>query len=176
MSAESVRHTVSMSNPDQVHVYAADFETQIVAFIDQHRAMLVASLEGLTEEEAHRRLVPSKTTLLGLLKHAIFVERVWFQEARTGMSRADLGIGDSPDESFDLEDSDTIESVAREYLETCQASREAVAGVSASTVWYGNRRGPLTVRWIQLHVLRELAQHCGHAEILREQILAARES
>jgi hypothetical protein len=25
---------------------------------------------------------------------------------------------------------------------------------------------------VYLHVLRELAQHCGHADILREQIIA----
>jgi hypothetical protein len=31
--------------------------------------------------------------------------------------------------------------------------------------------GPLPLRWVYLHVLRELAQHCGHADILREQIL-----
>ena len=31
------------------------------------------------------------------------------------------------------------------------------------------------MRWIYLHVLRELAQHCGHADILREQILSARD-
>jgi hypothetical protein len=37
----------------------------------------------------------------------------------------------------------------------------------------GNRRGPLPLRWVMLHMLRELAQHCGHAEILREQVLAA---
>jgi hypothetical protein len=36
---------------------------------------------------------------------------------------------------------------------------------------HGNRRGPLPLRWVYLHVLRELAQHCGHADILREQIL-----
>jgi hypothetical protein len=30
------------------------------------------------------------------------------------------------------------------------------------------------VQWILLHVLREHAQHCGHADILREQILASR--
>ena len=35
----------------------------------------------------------------------------------------------------------------------------------------GNRRGPLPLRWVYLHVLRELAQHCGHAEILREQLI-----
>ncbi|WP_363326392.1 DUF664 domain-containing protein, partial [Haloactinopolyspora sp.] len=34
----------------------------------------------------------------------------------------------------------------------------------------GNRRGPLPLRWVYMHMLRELAQHCGHADILREQI------
>ena len=32
-------------------------------------------------------------------------------------------------------------------------------------------RGSLPLRWVYLHVLRELAQHCGHADIMREQIL-----
>lgn len=32
----------------------------------------------------------------------------------------------------------------------------------------------MTLRWVYLHMLRELAQHCGHAEILREQIIAQR--
>ncbi len=35
----------------------------------------------------------------------------------------------------------------------------------------GDRRGPLPLRWVYLHMLRELAQHCGHADILREQLL-----
>jgi hypothetical protein len=38
----------------------------------------------------------------------------------------------------------------------------------------GNRRGPLPLRWVYLHVLRELAQHCGHADILRDQVLVGR--
>ena len=40
----------------------------------------------------------------------------------------------------------------------------------------GNRRGPLPLRWVYLHMVSELAQHCGHADILREQILAARDN
>ncbi len=36
---------------------------------------------------------------------------------------------------------------------------------------YGYWRGPLPLRWVYFHVLRELAQHGGHADILREQIL-----
>ncbi len=36
---------------------------------------------------------------------------------------------------------------------------------------HGHRRGPLPLRWVYLHMLRELAQHCGHADILREQLI-----
>ena len=56
---------------------------QFEAFINEHRAMLNACLDGLTEEQARRSLVPSRTTLLGLVKHATFVEKVWFDEAIT---------------------------------------------------------------------------------------------
>ena len=54
---------------------------QCEAFLDEHREALRACLDGLTEEQARRRLVPSETTLLGLVKHATFVEKVWFDEA-----------------------------------------------------------------------------------------------
>ncbi|MFF3036694.1 DinB family protein [Arthrobacter citreus] len=143
-------------------------------FIDEHRSMLAASLDGLTEEEARLQLVPTKTTLLGLVKHAAFVERVWFCEAVTGASRAELGIPATPDESFDLQESDTIESVLADYAVAVTQSRKAVAAMDGDTLLPGNRRGPLPLRWVQQHVLRELAQHCGHADILRELILAAR--
>ncbi|WP_433123032.1 DinB family protein [Arthrobacter koreensis] len=163
-----------MQEPDSQDTYSAPFDAQIGTFIDQHRSMLAASLDGLTEEEARRRLVPSKTTLLGLVKHAAFVERVWFGEAVTGASRAELGIPATPDESFDLEEADTIESVLADHAAAIEQSRRAVAGMDGDTVLPGNRRGPLPLRWVQQHLLRELAQHCGHADILRELILAAR--
>lgn len=136
--------------------------------------MLLSYLEGISDDEARARLVPSKTTLLGLLKHAIFVERVWFAEAPTGLSRSELGIPETPDESFDLEPTDTIASISATYREVINLSRAQVAELGSGAVVHGNRRGPLSLSWIQLHVLRELAQHCGHAEILREQLLAAR--
>ena len=108
------------------------------------------------------------------MKHATFVERVWFGEAVTGASRAELGISATPDESFDLEEADTIESVQADYAVAVAQSRQAVAGMDGDTLRPGNRRGPLPLRWVQQHMLRELAQHCGHADILCELILAAR--
>ena len=119
--------------------------------------------------------MPSATTLLGLVKHATFVEQVWFDEAITGRSRQEIGCAADPDASFELTPDDTIESVRTAYLRTCEASRAAASGLDLDDVVRGNRRGQLPLRWIYLHVLRELAQHCGHADILREQILAVRD-
>ncbi|MEZ0492783.1 DinB family protein [Kineococcus sp. TBRC 1896] len=151
----------------------AGLREQLDAFLDEHRGALAACLDGLSEEQARRRLVPSETTLLGLVKHATFVERVWFEEAVTGRSRAELGIEAGPTESFALTAGDTVASVRTAHAAACAASRRAVADLDLDDVLPGNRRGPLPLRWVLLHVLRELAQHCGHAEILREQVLAA---
>ncbi|GAA1477711.1 DinB family protein [Nocardioides aestuarii] len=154
----------------------APLREQLDGFVDHHRQNLHDCLDGLTEEEARRRLVPSLTTLLGLVKHATFVEQVWFDEALTGRSRAEIGIPVTVDASFTLDDADTIETVRSRYAEVCAASRAAAAAYGLDDVVTGNRRGPLPLRWIYLHLLRELAQHCGHADILREQVLAAREA
>lgn len=155
-------------------LFTADLRTQFEAFLDDHRADLEASLDGLSEEEARAALVPSRTTLLGLVKHAAFVEKVWFDEAITCRSRAEIGIPATPDESFVLDPGDTIASVRAAYREACAGSRARTAALGPDDLVHGNRRGPLPLRWVYLHMLRELAQHCGHADILREQILAAR--
>lgn len=144
---------------------------QFEVFLDEHRAALNECLDGLSEEQGRRSLVASKTTLLGLVKHVTFVEKVWFDEAVSRRSRAEIGIPATPDESFDLEDGDTVESVRQAHREACEASRLAASSLELDDLLHGNRRGPLPLRWVYLHMLRELAQHCGHAEILREQLL-----
>ena len=163
-----------MSSPESASaedVIDQPARAQFEAFLDEHRRELNGCLDGLTEEQARRSLVPSRTTLLGLVKHAAFVEKVWFDEAVTGRSRAEIGIPATPDESFVLDDHDTIGTVRQAHREACEAARRATSVLGLDDVVRGNRRGPLPLRWVYLHVLRELAQHCGHADILREQIL-----
>jgi hypothetical protein len=144
---------------------------QFEAFLDEHRAALTGSLDGLTEEQARRSLVASRTTLLGLVKHASFVEKVWFDEAISCRPRDEIGIPATPDESFVLDDDDSIAGVQQDHRAACEASRRATSPLELDDLLLGNRRGPLTLRWVYLHVLRELAQHCGHADILREQLM-----
>jgi hypothetical protein len=140
--------------------------------LDGYRQALHDSLDGLTEDEARRHLVPSKTTLLGLVKHATFVEGVWFDQAITGRSYAEIGIASTVDGSFTLRKTDTIGSVQAAYRRRWDASRANLAGLADDHVVEG--RGARPVWALRLQVLRELAQHGGHADILREQVLAAR--
>lgn len=140
--------------------------------IDGYRVALHDSLNELTEEEARRRLVPSKTTLLGLVKHASFVEGVWFDQAVTGRSYDEIGIASTVDGSFTLRRTDTIASVRAAYRGRWEASRKNLDGRPSDEMVDG--RGERPVWALHLQVLRELAQHAGHADILREQILASR--
>ncbi|MFD0205167.1 MULTISPECIES: DinB family protein [Saccharothrix] len=149
-----------------------DERTQLEAFIEDYRGAIEATLDGLTEEQARRRLVPSATTLLGLLKHVTWMQRVWFEECVGGTPRRELGLVPGPDESFRLSDDDTIASVTAAHREACATARTVVANLPLDTVATGHRTGPRTLRWVYLQVLRELAHHCGHADILREQVLA----
>jgi uncharacterized damage-inducible protein DinB len=150
-----------------------DERTQLDAFVEDYRSAIEATLDGLTEEQARRRLVPSATTLLGLLKHVTWMQRVWFQECVGGVSRAELGLVNSPDESFQLADDDTVASIKAAHGQACATARSAIADLSLDSVVTGHRGGPRTVRWVYLQVLRELAHHCGHADILREKILGS---
>ncbi len=81
-----------------------DERTQLDAFVEEYRSALEATLDGLTEEQGRRRLVPSATTSLGLLKHVTWMQRVWFEECVGGTTRQELGLVQSPDDSFRLAD------------------------------------------------------------------------
>lgn len=102
--------------------------------IDEYRALLHDCVNGLSEEEARMRLVPSKTTLLGLLKHVTYVEGVWFDQAVTGRPYQEIGIATTPDRSF------TLASVKHRGLHP-RSSPAPVRGVPCSHEGTGSRRG-----------------------------------
>jgi len=149
---------------------------QIESFLHDNRLEIVGLLDGLTEEQARRRMVPSRTTLMSLVKHATFAERVWFDVALAGRARAEIGLPEAVDDSFTLTDDDTVESVLAQYRHAWSNADEIAAAYSLDDLALHNRRGPLSLRWIFLHMIEELARHAGHGDILREQILAAGES
>jgi hypothetical protein len=106
------------------------------------------------------------------VEHVTWIQRVWFEECVGGTSRQELGLVQSPGESFRLCGGDSVASVTAAHRDACATARAAVAGLPRDAVVTGHRAGPRTLRWVYLRVLRELAHHCGHADILREQVLA----
>src|ERR1700690_1485980 len=110
---------------------------QFEAFLDEHRSHLNRGMAGLTEEQARQSLVPSRTTLLGLVKHATFLEKVWFVESVTCRSRAEIGIPAASGESFVLHDDDTIASVQQAHQQACESSRRATSSLGLEDKVYG---------------------------------------
>ena len=149
-----------------------DVRYRIEDLLDEYRNALNGCVDGLTEEEARLRLVSSKTTLLGLLKHATYLEGFYFDRAISGRSFTEIGIASTPDRSFTLARADTISSVQQEHRRRCEASRTTTASLAFDATVHRDR--VRSVWAIQLQMLRELAQHAGHADILREQVLAGR--
>ena len=58
----------------------ADEKTTLLAALQSHRDVMLWKLDGLSDEQIRRPLVPSGTTLLGLVKHLANVEYGWFCE------------------------------------------------------------------------------------------------
>lgn len=148
--------------------------TELESVVDINRAELADAVRGLTDEQARRRLVPSLTTPLALLKHAAFVERVWFHHRVDGRTRAEVGIPEEIDDSFLPGEGDTVESLIADFEAAADQSRRIAAEHDLDET-FAARHGQVTLRWIYLHMIEELARHAGHADILREQIEASRD-
>ena len=149
----------------------ADEREALAGWVDCHRAELLTKLEGLTEEQADRRVVPSLNTLHGLVRHLTKVEFVWFVKVVSGLDEpAPFGWPDRVDGDFLLDDGATVEQDIARFVAACERSREIFAGVGLDDVRTHHRFGELDVRWIMIHMIEEYAQHNGHADILRELI------
>jgi uncharacterized damage-inducible protein DinB len=163
--------TIPASPPAAGQPDSTGSERQVLeAFLDFHRQVLVSKVDGISENEARRRRVPSKTTLAGLIKHMIGVERGWFQEVLAGRSPQDIdpNVGGG-EESWDLAENETVSSLIKEYEQTCEQSRQTAARFALDDAVPEPDMGQVSLRWIYVHMIEETARHVGHADILREQ-------
>ena len=162
--------TPPLADEEDLFAVAAERET-LEEFLEYHRRALSGKLRGLSEEDARRRLVPSLTTMIGLVSHAAAVERNWFQHYLGGKPREEItgnARGDAP--SWDVAADKTVGGVIAEFESACAASRQIAAGFALDQTVPHDELGQVSLRFIFLNIISEHARHAGHADILREQI------
>jgi uncharacterized damage-inducible protein DinB len=138
-----------------------------LAFLGFARQCVIKKTDGLSDEQLRRVLVPSGTSLLGLVQHLAVSERLWIGHYLVG------SFNDTTwDFSMTVPAGRTTRQIMDDYVAAIGESDkaiEAVADPSALAVGSvdGERR---TLRWVLAHMTGETARHAGHADILREQI------
>ena len=135
------------------------------ARLDQHRRLILSSLDGLSEQQARATPVAGRPSLLGVVRHTAYVEGVWFGEAITGRPRADLGLPVATANSWKTRKTDSIASVTDLCEKISEHSRSNLADLDLDDVVTG--RSPRTVLSLYTHVLVELAWNTGQLDILR---------
>ncbi|MFC4150552.1 DinB family protein [Micromonospora mangrovi] len=139
------------------------------AFLDFHRGIVLRKVRGLSDADASRRLVPSLTTLAGLLKHLALVEENWFPllfAPEPGEVHRTDEKGTT--EGFTLDAGETVETLIAAYEAACARSREVAARFDLDHVVPHPLLGEVSLRWVLVHMVEETARHAGHADILRE--------
>jgi uncharacterized damage-inducible protein DinB len=157
--------------------------SDLLQMLGKQRNFLRYTTQGLTDEQARARTTVSELSLGGLIKHVADVERGWVAFIVEGPSV--MGNASEMTEEdwsrrrdgFQLLDGETLAGVLAEYEAVAAATDDlarALPDLSATqplptAPWF-----PSGQRWsarrVLLHIIAETAQHCGHADIIRESI------
>lgn len=140
----------------------------LLSYLQELRGSIIRNVEGIGADQARRALVPSGTSLVGLVRHMAEVENYWFRHAFA--REPDVPFYGRGDEVWSS-DADIDEALER-YADACAASDRIVRSAESLDALAARSYDDQTasLRWILVHVIEETARHAGHADILRELI------
>ncbi|GAA1190248.1 DinB family protein [Prauserella alba] len=139
--------------------------------LDRNREALVETARGLSEADARRRLVPSLTTPISLIKHAAAAERIWFQRFWEGLVESECdGYAARDEGTFAVADGEQLADVIVEFERASERSRVIAGRFRLDDTREVPGEGTISLRWTLLAMIEEFARHAGHGDILREQI------
>lgn len=146
-------------------------------YLQTAREALVWKLDGLSEYDIRRPLVPTGTNLLGLIKHCAVVDAGYFG-ATFGRPFAEpmpwwdsdaepnADMWATPDESREH----IVGLYRRVWAHSDATIEELDLDAPGKVAWWHPDRNTVTLHQILVHVVAETQRHAGHADIVRELI------
>jgi len=145
----------------------ADERDALLTFLAQQRDALRAAVLGLSDEQARATPTASSLSLGGLLKHCARGERRWVIAGIAGEQLPGLWPPEDWAADFRLEPEETLAGVLHYYAETAERTEQVVTGIADLGEPTALDKEH-SVRWVLLTLIKEIARHAGHADILRE--------
>jgi hypothetical protein len=157
---------------------------ELVAILSKHRDLFLVTVRGMTDEQARLTPTVSALSLGGLVKHVAATVAQWLEfvehgpqgQADIDWSKPDPAIFEAFANGFRLLPGETLEGVLADWQSVAERTDALVRSVDLAEThplpqapWFppdevwSNRR-------VFMHVLAEISQHAGHADILRESI------
>lgn len=144
--------------------------------LDGRRQHILEQLDGLSDDDLRRPVLPSGWSCLGLVRHlTLSDERYWFETVVAG---GDLDYWPAgPNADWSVGAADTADGVLAAYRAAIAASNEIIAARSLDDVpaqpedWWADAgmRFP-DLRSVIMHVIVETATHAGQLDAVRELI------
>jgi uncharacterized damage-inducible protein DinB len=149
----------------------------LARYLQIAREALLWKLDGLSEFDARRPMVPTGTNLLGLIKHVASVEAGYFG-ATFGrpFDEALPWLDDDAEPNADMwatadESRDQIVSLYRRVWAHSDVTIGDLALDAIGHVpWWPEDRSEVTLHRVLVHMIAETNRHAGHADIVRELI------
>jgi Protein of unknown function (DUF664) len=149
----------------------------LLASLANQRNHVLGILEGLTDEQLRRPVLPSGWTCLGMVQHlTISVERFWFRGIVAGAPEY-VGTSDEGAEAaWQVPPDVSAAAVFGAYRQEIEIANDIIPAISLDqppAFWpvemWPTWRLP-DVRAVVLHVITETACHAGHLDAARELI------
>jgi hypothetical protein len=144
----------------------------LLVSLNSQRQHVLGALEGLSEDDLRRSVLPSGWTPLGVVRHlALEVEQFWFRGAVAG-EPVTLTSGD---EAWQVPADVPAAAILDLYRDEIARANEIIAAtpIDAMPKWWPDFFGnfpPRPLRKTILHVIAETATHAGHLDVVRELI------
>jgi hypothetical protein len=156
-------------------------ETQLKAdlryYLQHARDALLWKMDGLSEYDIRRPLVPTGTNLLGIVKHCCGVEIGYFGEAfgRSYQGRVpQFSSDDQPDADMWAAADETSEQIVDLYRRVWDHSNETIETLPLAAVgrvpWWPEERRETTLGHLTTRVIADTNRHAGQADLVRELI------